>query len=36
MISGIERRDNPMIERSLLLFRNISELLNHLESIGNT
>jgi nucleoside 2-deoxyribosyltransferase len=33
---GIEGRVNLMIERSLLLFRNISELLNHLESIGNT
>ena len=32
---GIEGRVNLMIERSLLLFENISELLNHLESIGN-
>lgn len=33
---GIEGNVNLMIERSLLLFENISELLNHLESIGNT
>jgi len=33
---GIEGRVNLMIERSLLLFENISELLNHPESIGNT
>ncbi len=30
---GIEGRVNLMIERSLLFFENISELLNHLESI---
>lgn len=33
---GIEGRVNLMIEQSVLLFENMSELLNHLESIRKT